>query len=88
MLQAESEGIKLKPEKMEADKLYQCIYEDKIFLFYKDDQELLHCYEVEDPAALKDISENPRVWKVLKTCWLRIKPETGQINKHYISAKS
>jgi hypothetical protein len=28
-------------------------------LFYKDDQELLHCYEVEDPAALKDISENP-----------------------------
>ena len=58
-MQAESEGIKLKPEKMEADKLYQCIYEDKIFLFYKDDQELLHCYEVEDPAALKDISENP-----------------------------
>lgn len=58
-VQAGSEGIKLKPEKMEADKLYQCIYEDKIFLFYKDDQELLHCYEVEDPAALKDISENP-----------------------------
>jgi hypothetical protein len=58
-VKAESEGIKIKPEKMEADKLYQCIYEDKIFLFYKDDQELLHCYEIEDPAALKDISENP-----------------------------
>ena len=62
-VQAESEGIKLKPEKMEADRLYQCVYEDKIFLFYKDDQELLHCYEVEDPAALKEISENPEAFE-------------------------
>lgn len=58
-VQTESEGIKLKPEKMVADKLYQCIYEGKIFLFYKDEQEFLHCYEVDDAAALKDISENP-----------------------------
>ncbi|HYZ65957.1 MAG TPA: hypothetical protein VE574_04450, partial [Nitrososphaeraceae archaeon] len=45
-VQSESEGIKLRPEKMEADRIYHCVFEDKIFLFYKDEQELLHCYEV------------------------------------------
>src|SRR5919112_340731 len=39
-VQAESEGIKLRPEKMEADRIYHCVFEDKIFLFYKDEQTL------------------------------------------------
>jgi hypothetical protein len=58
-VETESEGIKLRPEKMVVDKIYHCFYEDKIFLFYKDEQEFLHCYEVEDPLARKEISENP-----------------------------
>ena len=52
-------GIKLKPERMVFDQLYHCIFDDKVFLFYKDEQELLHCYEVEDPSAVKEISSNP-----------------------------
>ena len=43
---AEQDGIKIKTEKMIADELYHCIYDNKVFLFYKDDQSLLHCYEV------------------------------------------
>jgi hypothetical protein len=39
--------------------LYHCIFEDKVFLFYKDQQELLHCYEVDNPSAAKEIFENP-----------------------------
>jgi hypothetical protein len=58
-LAVEPDGIKLKPEKMDIDQLYHCIFDDKVFLFYKDEQELLHCYEVEDPAAVKEISSNP-----------------------------
>ena len=58
-VESESEGIKLRLEKMVVDKIYHCIYEDKIFLFYKDEQEFLHCYEVEDSLARKEISENP-----------------------------
>jgi hypothetical protein len=58
-VQSESEGIKLRPEKMVADKLYHCIHEDKVFLFYKDEQELLHCYEVEDASVQREILENP-----------------------------
>ena len=54
-----SEGVKLKPEKMIINQLYHCIFENKVFLFYKDEDELLHCYEVEDPNAVKEISANP-----------------------------
>ena len=58
-VQSESGGIKLRIEKMVVDKLYYCIHEDKVFLFYKDEQDMLHCYEVEDASAQKEISENP-----------------------------
>jgi hypothetical protein len=56
---AQSDGIKLQPEKMTIDQLYHCIFEDKIFLFYKDEEELLHCYEVENLSATKEILDNP-----------------------------
>jgi hypothetical protein len=56
---AEQNGIKIKTEKMITDKLYHCIYDNKIFLFYKDDQSLLHCYEVEHPDAVREIAEKP-----------------------------
>jgi hypothetical protein len=52
------DGIKLQPEKMTIDQLYHCIFEDKIFLFYKDEEELLHCYEVENLSATKEILDN------------------------------
>jgi hypothetical protein len=55
----ENDGIKLKTEKMITERLYHCVYQSKVFLFYKDEQDLLHCYEVEDPRAVKEIAENP-----------------------------
>lgn len=56
---AENDGIKLKTEKMVTDKLYYCIYDNKVFLFYKDDQTLLHCYEVQDLDAVREIADKP-----------------------------
>ncbi len=53
------DGIKLKPEDMMVDKLYHCIFENKVFLFYKDNDGLLHCYEVENHDAVAEISRNP-----------------------------
>jgi hypothetical protein len=56
---AENEGIKIKTEKMVVDKLYHCIYDNKVFLFYIDEESLLHCYEVQNPEAVKEIEQNP-----------------------------
>ena len=64
---ASQDGIKLKTEKMVADKMYHCIYDGKVFLFYKDEEGLLHCYEVEDPDAVREITANPsEIENVLK----------------------
>jgi hypothetical protein len=56
---AGQDGIKIKTEKMTTDELYHCIYDNKVFLFYKDEQSLLHCYEVEHPDAVREIAEKP-----------------------------
>ena len=55
----QSDGVKLKPEKMIINQLYHCLFEDKVFLFYKDEEELLYCYEVENADAVREISANP-----------------------------
>lgn len=52
----ESEGVKIRSEKMEVDKMYYCIYQEKILLFYKEQNEMLNCYEI----AEKDIVEEVR----------------------------
>lgn len=54
---AGSEGIKIKPENMETDKLYYCIFEDKIMLFYKDQNELLNCYEISEKEIVDEIKQ-------------------------------
>jgi hypothetical protein len=61
------DGVKLKPEKMIINELYHCIFENKVFLFYRDEEELLHCYEVEDPNAVREISANPADLKSILT---------------------
>ena len=55
---AESEGIKLKPELMEIVKLYYCIFQDKVMLFFKDQNELLNCYEIEDKEIVETVKKS------------------------------
>lgn len=53
------DGIKLRTERMVPDELYHCIYESKVYLFFKDEQGMLNCYEVDQPEAVKEITSNP-----------------------------
>ena len=55
---AEPEGVKIKPEKMEIDKLYHCIFKDIVLLFYKDQNELLNCYEIEEKELVDSIKQS------------------------------
>jgi len=49
------EGIKIKPEKMETEKLYHCVFKKKVLLVYKDSQEFLNCYEIEEEELVNKI---------------------------------
>lgn len=55
----EKDGIKIKPEEMTVDKMYHCIYDKKVYIFYKDEENLTHCYEVDDPLVVQEIINNP-----------------------------
>ena len=66
---AEPEGVEIKPEKMETDKLYHCIFQDKVLLFYKDEQDILNCYEIEEKEivdAVKNTASPDEVEKILQ----------------------
>ena len=55
----EKDGIKIKPENMIVDNMYYCIYDNKVYIFYKDEENLMHCYEVDDPLVVQEIINNP-----------------------------
>ena len=55
---ANDEGVNVKPELMEKEKLYHCIYKDKVILVYKDHQDFLNCYEIEEPDLVKKIKSD------------------------------
>ncbi len=52
---ADENGVNLKPEKMEKEKLYHCIFKNKAFLIFKDSQEILNCYEIEEEDLVEQI---------------------------------
>ena len=52
---ADENGLNLKPEKMEKEKLYHCIFKNKAFLVFKDSQDMLNCYEIEQEDLVEKI---------------------------------
>ncbi len=45
---AGKDGVKVKPELMEREKMYHTIFGEKVLLIFKDSQDVLNCYEVEE----------------------------------------
>ena len=54
-ISANDDGVKLKPEIMEKEKLYHCIFKDKIILAFKDQQDFLNCFEIEESEIVNRI---------------------------------
>ena len=67
-LVAEKDGIKIKPEFMEDEKLYHCIFQNKVMLVFKDHNEILNCYEIEDGEIVSKVktSKNEDIERILE----------------------
>lgn len=50
--------IKIKAETMEVDKLYYCLYKEKVMLFFKDKNDLLNCYEIEEKEIVEEVRQS------------------------------
>ena len=49
------DGVKLKPEIMEKEKLYYCAFKEKIILAFKDHQDFLNCFEIEEAEIVNRV---------------------------------
>ena len=54
-LSVDENGVNLKPEKMEKEKLYHCVFKNKAILIFKDSQDMLNCYEIEQEDLVDKI---------------------------------
>ena len=54
-ISSEKDGIKIKPELMEKEKLYHCIFRDKVIIVFKDSQDVLQCYEIEEKELVDKV---------------------------------
>ena len=54
-MEAGEGGIKLRPELMERERLYHCIFGGKVMLVFKDSVGVLNCYEIEEPELVERV---------------------------------
>ena len=56
-LLSEKDGIKIQPDKMQPETLYHCVFKNKVMLVYKDQNEILNCYEIDDNEIVSKVKE-------------------------------
>jgi len=54
---ADENGVNFNPDNMEKEKLYHCIFKNKAMLVFKDSQDMMNCYEIEEPALVEQIKK-------------------------------
>jgi len=68
-LTANEDGVNIKPENMEREHLYHCLFKNKVILLFKDSQDFLNCYEIEEEdlvTQIKNSSSDSEVEKILQ----------------------
>ncbi|GKS67931.1 hypothetical protein YTPLAS73_14780 [Nitrosarchaeum sp.] len=54
-ISSDENGINIKPELMEKEKLYHYVFKDKVLLLFKDSQDFLNCYEIEEEELVNQV---------------------------------
>jgi hypothetical protein len=57
-IEVNNDGVKVNPEIMENEKFYHCIFNDKVILIFKDHQEFLNCFEIEEKEIVEKIKSS------------------------------
>lgn len=59
-VRAAQDGVRFDPDKMEGERLYHCMFGGKLVLVFKDTQDFVHCYEVEDQDIVRMAESAPQ----------------------------
>ena len=57
-ISSDDNGINIKPELMEKEKLYHYVFKNKILLLFKDSQDFLNCYEIEEEELVNQVKDS------------------------------
>ncbi|MCV0412243.1 hypothetical protein [Nitrosarchaeum sp.] len=57
-ISSDENGINIKPELMEKEKLYHFVFKDKVLLLFKDSQDFLNCYEIEEEELVNQVKNS------------------------------
>ena len=57
-IEVNDDGVKVNPEIMENEKFYHCVFKDKVILVFKDHQEFLNCFEIEEKELVDKIKSS------------------------------
>ena len=57
-ISSDDNGLNIKPELMEKEKLYHHVFKDKVLLLFKDSQDFLNCYEIEDVELVNQVKNS------------------------------
>jgi hypothetical protein len=55
---SDDNGIHIKPELMEKEKLYHHVFKNKVLLLFKDSQDFLNCYEIEEVDLVNQVKNS------------------------------
>ena len=80
-LSVDENGVNLKPEKMEQEKLYHCIFKNKVILVFKDSQDFLNCYEIEEEDLVNQIKRSNNDAELEKLLENYIQDQPQKLNK-------
>ncbi|MGQ0606616.1 MAG: hypothetical protein ACT4OD_06705 [Candidatus Nitrosotenuis sp.] len=72
----DEKGIKIIAEEMEPEKMYYCHHNKKVMLVYKDEQQFLNCYEIEEQEIVDSV----------KNC--KSPDEIGKIIEDYLTKQN
>ena len=69
VIEVNDDGVKINPEIMENEKFYHCIFKDKVILVFKDHQEFLNCFEIEEKEIVERIksSKDENIHSILES---------------------
>jgi hypothetical protein len=68
-ISADENGLSIKPELMKKEKIYHYEFKGKILLLFKDSQDFLNCYEIEEEDLvnhIKNSKNNEETEKILE----------------------
>ena len=57
-ISSDDNDISIKPELMEKEKLYHYVFKNKILLLFKDSQDFLNCYEIEEEDLVNRVKDS------------------------------